>query len=225
MRVVVVEDDRILCAALVEALAHHGIDVPGAAHTADRAMELIDRHAPDVATIDLRLSPHGPPDEGLSLAERLRVRYPDVGLLAVSANPDPVYVERLLSMEEPPRAVGFLAKSQVGEMAVVVDALTRVARGELVVDPYVVRLLMSRRRSDDPLATLTPREREILALVATGLSNLAIAQRLSCAISNVEKNLSTVFGKLGLMPGEAGRRGVNLRVLATLAYLRSQGKT
>lgn len=228
MRVIVVEDDAMLRATFVTALTHVGVEVAGSAETADRALALVDEHAPDVLTLDLRLAGEAEPaDAGLRIAERVRARYPDVALLVVATEPKVAHAERLMALEEPPRAVGLMAKSSLGDMELITDALNRVVKGQIVVDSELVRELLAPRprRANapaDPLAALTPREREILSLVATGLSNLAIAQRLSCALSNVEKNLSTIFGKLGLATGpKAEQRNLNRRVLATLIYLRA----
>ncbi|MEV0197582.1 response regulator transcription factor [Nonomuraea sp. NPDC050691] len=228
MRVIVVEDDPMLRATFVTALTHLGVEVAGSAETADHALALVDEHAPDVVTLDLRLAKEPEPaDAGLRIAERVRARYPEVALLVLAGSPKVAHAEKLMALEEPPRAVGLMAKDSLGDMELITDAMSRVVKGQIVIDPQLVRQLLSPRparttSAADPLARLTPREREILALVATGLSNLAIAQKLSCALSNVERNLTTIFHKLGLVSADAGeQRSLNRRVLATLIYLRA----
>ncbi|MEZ0077414.1 response regulator [Planotetraspora sp. GP83] len=229
MRVIIVEDDPMLRTTYVTALTHLGVEVAGTAETMDRTLALVDEHAPDAVSLDLRLVKEPEPeDAGLRIAARIRARYPEVALLIVATSPKVEHVKRLMALEEPPRAVGLMAKSSLGDMELITDALTRVGKGQFVIDPGLIRELVSPRRNRgaepaDPLSTLTPREREILSLVASGLTNLAIAQRLACTLGNVEKNLSTVFGKLGVVSAEAARqRNLNRRVLATLIYLRGK---
>jgi DNA-binding NarL/FixJ family response regulator len=229
VRAIIVEDDAMLRTTFATALTALGVEVPGTAERADRTLALIDEHAPDVVTLDLRLAREADPaDAGLRIAERIRARYPEVALLVLATSPGPAHAERLLTMEEPPRSVGLMAKKNLGDMDSIIDAMGRVVKGQVVIDPDVIGVLLSPRRRrasepPDPLSTLTAREREILSLVATGLTNLAIAQRLSCMLSNVEKNLTTIFGKLGLISSDRhDERILNRRVLATLIYLRSQ---
>ncbi|MFI9821051.1 response regulator [Streptomyces sp. NPDC052013] len=227
MRVVVVEDDPMLRTAFVTALTHLGIEVVGSAETADHTLALIDEHAPDVVTLDLRLvADDRPADAGLRIAERVRALYPEVALLVVATDPTVEHVKRLMALE-PHRGVGLLAKRSLGEMELITDAISRVAKGQVHIDPGWVRdlLVPQPRAADaaDPLASLTPRERQILSLVAGGLTNLAIAQKLSCPLGNVERNLSTIFGKLGLA-SEAEQRRLNRRVVATLMYLRAENR-
>lgn len=226
MRVVVVEDDPMLRTTFVTALTHLGIDVAGSAETNDEAIALIDENAPDVVTLDLRLVKEArPADAGLRIAERVRALYPEVALLVVATDPKVEHVKRLMALE-PPRSVGLMAKSSLGDMELITDAMHRVVKGQVVIDPGWVReLLVPNPRptdgSADSLASLTPRERQILSLVARGLTNLAIAQKLSCTLGNVERNLSTIFGKLGLA-SEAEQRHLNRRVVATLMFLRAE---
>lgn len=171
---------------------------------------------PDVALLDIRLPPDFT-DEGLRLAETLRQRFPAVGLLILSSYAEVAYAERLLNLGE---GVGYLLKERVGNVREVVDAITRVAAGGVVIDPYVVRRLMERRRITDPLAVLTAHERRVLALVAEGRSNQAIATATGAALTTVEKHIPVIVTKLGLAAG-LDRRSVNVRVLATLEYLRN----
>ena len=219
MRVAIVEDEPLFLDALATSLASQQVDVVARARHADEALALIDHTAPDVALLDIRLPP-GFTDEGLRLAERVRATYPSVGLLVLSSYAEAAYAERLISMEQDTAAVGYLLKERVGDVAELLDALHRVAAGDVVVDPYVITRLMSRRRRHDPLAALTAHERRVLGLVAEGRSNLGIAQETGCRITTVEKHLTAITGKLGLTQA-TDRRSVNVRVLATLEYLRN----
>jgi DNA-binding NarL/FixJ family response regulator len=228
VRVIVVEDDPMLRATYVTALTAFGVEVAGTAETMDRTLALVDEHAPDAVSLDLRLVKEPKPeDAGLRIAARIRARYPEVALLIVATSPKVEHVKRLMALEEPPRAVGLMAKSSLGDMERITDALTRVGKGLLAIDDGLIQELVSPRPPRrggpaGPLSTLTPREREILSLVASGLTNLAIARRLACTLGNVEKYLSTVFGKLGLSAEDARQRNLNRRVLATLIYLRGK---
>lgn len=228
MRVVVVEDDPMLRTTFMAALTGTGVDVAGGAETADEAVALVDEHAPDVVTLDLRLVKEAEPaDAGLRIAERVRALYPEVALLVIATDPKVEHVKRLMALQ-PPRAVGLMAKSSLGDMEEITDAMTRVARGQVVIDSGWVRDLLVPQprpadRAPDPLESLTPRERRILSLVAGGLTNLAIAQELACTLGNVERNLSTIFGKLGLA-SDHEQRQLNRRVVATLMYLRAENR-
>ncbi len=225
MRAVIVEDQGFFLDLLTGALHGRGIEIIGRASTRPEALRIIDDTAPDLALLDIRLT-KARDDEGLRIAELARAQYPDVGLLVLSSYLEPAYAERLLSMEEPPRAIGYLGKERLGDLDELVEALTRIARGEVVIDRYIISKLMSRRRVADPLERLTPHERRILALVAEGRSNVGIAQGLGTKISTVERQLSAIFDKLGLAEAAGrDRRGINLRVLATLTFLRSGGVT
>jgi DNA-binding NarL/FixJ family response regulator len=225
MRVVIVEDERLFLDAVAEALLSRSIDVAARAANLDEAVRAVNVSAPDAALLDIRLPP-GYTDEGLRIAEELRRRYPDVGLLILSGVVEVAYVERLLNMEEHSRSVGYLLKERVGDVDELVEALHRVAAGEVVIDSYVIDRLMARRRRQDPLDALSPHERRVLSLVAEGRSNLGIAQHLDVKISTVEKHLSAITGKLGLLAiNGRDRQDVNVRVLATLEFLRSSGTT
>ena len=155
-------------------------------------------------------------DEGLVAAQRIRAEHPAIGVLVLSQYVEPSYAMRLL--EEHPERVGYLLKQRVFDVAVLVDALRRITEGETVVDPTIVSRLVGRRRRHDPLAELTTREREVLGLVAEGLSNGAIASRLFVTERTVEAHVKQVFLKLGLAINPESHR----RVLAVLAYLRSE---
>lgn len=219
MRVVIVEDQKLFLDALATALQAHRVEVAGRATDVASALAEVTRHQPDVALLDIHLPP-GLTDEGLRLAETLRGKFPRVGLLILSANAEVAYAERVLNIEDDARGVGYLLKERVGDVSELIDAITRVAGGGVVIDPQVVRRLMSRRRLTDPLAVLTAHERRVLALVAEGRSNQAIATETGAQVSTVEKHLSVIVGKLGLKAG-VDRRSVNVRVLAALEYLRN----
>ena len=171
---------------------------------------------PDAAIVDIRMPPTHT-DEGIVAAQRIRAEHPDVAVLVLSHYVEPAYALRLL--EEHPEKVGYLLKERVFDVAVLVDALRRLADGETVVDPTIVARLVRRKRQDDPLDELTPRERETLELVAEGLSNSAIAMRLFVTQRTVEAHVKQIFLKLGLDANPASHR----RVRAVLAYLRSTG--
>lgn len=225
MKVVIVEDQHLFLDALATALDSHDIKVVGRARNLDEALAIVDRTAPHVALLDIRLPPDYT-DEGLRIAELLRQKFPQVGLLVLSSYAEAAYAERLVAIEPDTHAVGYLLKERVGNVAELIDAINRVAAGDVVIDSHVVTRLMSRRRHRDPLAKLTAHERRILALVAEGRSNLAIAQHTGSQISTVEKHLSTINAKLGLNQAPAGgRRSVNVRVLATLEFLRGSSST
>lgn len=199
------------------------IEVAARATSLEEALRAVNESAPDAALIDIRLPPDYT-DEGLRIAEELRRRYPDVGLLILSGIAEVAYVERLLNLEEHSRSVGYLLKDRVGDVDELAAALNRVAAGEVVIDSTIIDRLMARRRRQDPLDALTPHERRVLSLVAEGRSNLSIAQYLNVKISTVEKHLSAITSKLGLLAiNGRDRRDVNVRVLATLEFLRSSG--
>jgi DNA-binding NarL/FixJ family response regulator len=221
MKAVIVEDQGFFLDLLSAALGGRGIEITGRASTQAEALRIIDETAPDLALLDIRLTRERD-DEGLRIAELVRARYPEVGLLVLSSYLEPAYAERLLSIDEPPRAIGYLGKERLGDLEELVEALTRIARGGVVIDRHIISTLMSRRRVTDPLERLTPHERRILELVAEGRSNVGIAQALGTKISTVERQLSAIFDKLGLAEAtESDRRAINLRVLATLTFLRS----
>lgn len=220
MRIVIVENEGLLLDLLTDALRGRGIEVVARARTREEALPLVDETAPDLALLDIRLVDSRDTD-GLELAEVVRARYPDVGLLMLSDYVEAAYAERLLSMERVPRAIGYLGKERLGNLDDLIEAFIRIIRGEVVVDPEIISKLMSRRRVVDPLEQLTPHERRVLALMAEGRSNRGIAHELNTKISTVEKQLSTITHKLGL-PESRGSL-YNLRVLATLTFLRSSG--
>jgi DNA-binding NarL/FixJ family response regulator len=215
MRVVVADDVMLTREGIVHLLDEAGIDVVAQAEDADGLLREVRLKQPDAAIVDIRMPPTHT-DEGLVATQRIRANHPAIGVLVLSQYVEPSYALRLL--EEHPERVGYLLKQRVFDVAVLVDALRRIGDGETVVDPTIVSRLVGRQRRHDPLAELTAREREVLGLVAEGLSNGAIASRLFVAERTVEAHVKQVFLKLGLAINPASHR----RVLAVLAYLRSE---
>ena len=214
LRVVVADDTMLTRAGIVRLLRDAGIDVVAEAEDASGLLRRVRSLRPDIAIVDIRMPPTHT-DEGLVAAQQIRSEQPDVGVLVLSQYVEPAYAMRLL--EEHPEGVGYLLKERVFDVAVLVDALRRIAERESVVDPTIVSRLVGRRRREDPLAELTPREREVLELVAEGLSNVAIAGRLFVTERTVEAHVKQIFLKLRLAATPDSHR----RVLAVLAYLRS----
>jgi DNA-binding NarL/FixJ family response regulator len=216
VRVVVADDVMVTRAGIVRLLREAGIDVVAEAENADELLRHVSLSRPDAAIVDIRMPPTQT-DEGLVAAQRIRAEHPDVGVLVLSQYVEPSYATRLL--EEHPERVGYLLKERVFDVAILVDALRRIGDGETVVDPTIVSRLFGRRRRVDPLGELTAREREVLALVAEGLSNRAIAARLFVTDRTVEAHVKQIFMKLGLEVNPDSHR----RVLAVLAYVRGGG--
>jgi serine/threonine-protein kinase len=213
MRVVVADDTALTREGIEHMLEAGGMDVVGRAGDADTLLRLVDQLRPDVAVVDIRMPPTHT-DEGLVAAARIRTVHPDVGVLVLSQYLEPSYALRLV--EDHPEQVGYLLKERVFAASALVDAVRRVHEGETVVDPTIVSALFGRRRRNDPLGTLSPREREVLGLVAEGLSNKAIAGRLHVSERTVESHVTQIFLKLRLDEGGGSHR----RVLAVLAFLR-----
>ena len=214
MRVVVADDVMLTREGIAHLLVEAGIDVVAQAEDADGVLREVRLKQPDVAIVDIRMPPTHT-DEGLVAAQRIRADHPAIGVLVLSQYVEPSYALRLL--EEHPERVGYLLKQRVFDVAVLVDALRRIVDGETVVDPTIVSRLVGRQRRHDPLAELTPREREVLSLVAEGLSNGAIASRLFVTERTVEAHVKQIFQKLDLRASSDSHR----RVLAVLAYLRA----
>ena len=214
MRVAIAEDSVLLREGLARLLDDAGFDVVAQCGTADELMLKLNSYELDVAIIDIRLPPtHS--DEGLRAALEIRSSHPSVAVLVLSQ-----YVELGLAMKllsDSAERTGYLLKDRIGDVDEFVDAVRRVAAGGSAVDPIIVSTLLSQRRSDDPLAELTPREREVLELMATGSSNQGIADKLVITLRAVEKYVSSIFGKLGLPSTGSESR----RVLAVLLYLRA----
>ncbi|WP_086846528.1 response regulator transcription factor [Amycolatopsis kentuckyensis] len=214
MRIVIAEDSTILRQGLVELLTFRGHEVVAAVKDADALREAVSDHTPDVSIVDIRMPPTHT-DEGLRAAITLRRELPGCAILLFSQYVETKYAAQLLA--DRAGGVGYLLKDRVAEVSDFLDALRRVADGETVLDPEVVSQLFSATRRTDALGGLTPREREVLGLMAEGRSNSAIATELFLSPGSVEKYVTSIFGKLGLPPSE----GDNRRVLAVLRYLES----
>jgi DNA-binding NarL/FixJ family response regulator len=213
VRVVVADDAMLTREGIVHLLDEAGVDVLAQADDADGLLRAVTRWSPDVAVVDIKMPPTHT-DEGLVAAQRIRDEQPDVAVLVLSQYLEPSYAMRLL--ERHPEKVGYLLKERIFAAAVLVDALHRVCDGETVVDPTIVSRLFRRRRDDDPLATLSRREHDVLELVAEGLSNKAIADHLHVAARTVESHVTQIFLKLGVDTSPDSHR----RVLAVLSFLR-----
>jgi DNA-binding NarL/FixJ family response regulator/class 3 adenylate cyclase len=214
MRVVVAEDSVLLREGIARLLDDAGIEVVGQAGTADELMLKVRSYKPDVAIVDIRMPPTQT-DEGLRAAKEIREKHPQTAVLVLSQYLEPAYALELLS--ESAEGVGYLLKDRVADIPEFVAAVKRVGEGGSALDPSVVSQLVGRRRQDDPIDQLTPREREVLELMAEGLSNIAIAERLVVTERAVEKHVTSIFGKLRLGADSEHHR----RVLAVLAYLRA----
>jgi DNA-binding NarL/FixJ family response regulator len=214
MRVVVADDSLLTREGIVRMLIEAGVDVVAQAADGRELLAKIDETAPDVAVIDIKMPPTFS-DEGLVAAASVRERYPEVGILVLSQYLETGYAMRLI--ESVPESTGYLLKDRIADIAVLVDALRRIRDGETVIDPTIVTRLLGRRRERDPLESLTARERDVLALVAEGLSNRAIAERLHIAERTVETHVTAIFLKLHLPDEPATHR----RVRAVIEYLRS----
>ncbi|MGE5286987.1 MAG: response regulator transcription factor [Micromonosporaceae bacterium] len=214
MRVVIAEDAAMMREGLVRLLEDRGHEVCAAVADGDVLIAAVERHDPDVAVVDVRMPPTHT-DEGLRAALELRRSHPATGVLVFSQYIETRYAARLL--EGSAAGVGYLLKDRVADVAEFADALARVAAGGTALDPEVVRQLLRASRHAGGLATLTAREREVLALMAEGRSNAGIADSLVISAGAVEKHVANIFAKLGLPPSE----GDNRRVLAVLQYLRS----
>jgi serine/threonine-protein kinase len=214
MRVVIAEDSVLLREGLVRLLRDAGFAVVGTAVNAVELVRQVGELRPSVAITDIRMPPTQT-DEGLAAAQEIRRLYPEVGVLVLSQYVDPRYATRLL--EEYPERVGYLLKDRVSDVAVLADAIRRIDRGECVVDPTIVSRLMSRRRRGGGVAALTDDEQELLALVAEGHSNDAVAERLGADPDAVEKDVADLFAKLEIDTAPNDIR----RVLAVLASMRS----
>jgi DNA-binding NarL/FixJ family response regulator len=214
MRVALAEDSVLLREGVVRLLRDAGFDVVAQCGDAEDLIRRVNGHDIDVAIVDIRLPPTHK-DEGLRAALEIRADHPSVGVLVLSQ-----YVELGLAMKllaDSAEGVGYLLKDRISDVDEFVAAVRRVAEGGSALDPIIVSTLLERRRSDDPLTELTPREREVLQLMATGSSNQGIADALVITLRAVEKYVSSIFGKLGLPSTGSESR----RVLAVLMFLRS----
>jgi len=214
MRVVIADDSVLLREGIARLLEDSGFEVAGQAGDGEDLLRKVGAHKPDVAVVDVRMPPtHS--DEGLRAALRIRSEHPDTAVLVLSQYVDEASALELLS--ESSESIGYLLKDRVADVESFTDAVRRVADGGSALDPEVVGLLLGRRRREDPLAVLSPREREVLALMAEGRSNAAMAEAQGVTERAVEKHVTSIFSKLDLAPTVVDHR----RVLAVLAYMRS----
>jgi len=214
MRVVLADDSVLLREGIASLLAESGFEVVGQSGTADDLLLKVRSYTPDVAIVDIRMPPTNT-TEGLEAAKEIRERYPNVGVLLLSQYIEAGYALELL--QENAEGVGYLLKDRISDVKEFADAVRRVGEGGSALDPAVVSRLVGRKREDDPLADLTPREREVLELIAEGRSNQAIAERLVVTPRAVEKHVTSIFGKLRLPATVEDHR----RVLAALTFLSS----
>jgi DNA-binding NarL/FixJ family response regulator/class 3 adenylate cyclase len=213
LKVVLAEDSVLLREGIARLLADSGFDIVGQSASADDLMLKVRSYSPDVVITDIRMPPTQT-DEGLRAAQEIRSSYPDIGVLVLSQYVEPGYAMELLA--DSAEGVGYLLKDRVADVDEFIAAVRRVAEGGSALDPALVTQLVGRRRRDDPLDDLTPREREVLELMAEGRSNQGIAHRLVVTERAVEKHVTSIFAKLRLPPAPADHR----RVLAVLAFLR-----
>jgi DNA-binding NarL/FixJ family response regulator len=212
MRVVIAEDSVLLRAGLTRLLTESGLDVVAAVGDAAALVEVVERVQPDLVVVDVRMPPTNT-DEGIRAAVEIRRRWPNVGILVLSQYVEERYASDLLAGDT--SGVGYLLKDRVADVRDFVDAVRRVGTGGTALDPEVVAQLLARSRRRDPLERLTPREREVLALMAEGRSNAAIALSLVVSDGAIEKHVRSIFTKLDLPPTELDHR----RVLAVLQWL------
>ena len=212
MRVVVAEDSALFREGLVRLLAEAGVDVVGEARNAHELRTVVERERPDVVIVDVRMPPTHT-DEGTRVAKELKAAQPDLGILVLSQVVETKHALDLFS--EWPEGFGYLLKDRVAAVDDFLDSLRRVAAGGTAIDPEVVGQLMGRRRARDPLEDLSPREREVLGLMAEGLSNHGICERLVLSPKTIETHVNSIFTKLRLAPAADDHR----RVLAVLTFL------
>ncbi len=212
MRVLIAEDSVLLREGLVHLLTDAGMDVVEAVDDADELLRAVDEHLPDICVVDIRMPPTHT-DEGVRAALVIRAQHPDVGVLMLSQWVEERYATDLIASDT--RGFGYLLKDRVADVREFLEAVRRVADGGTALDPEVVSQLLVRSRRKDPLAGLTPRETDVLRLMAEGRSNTGIATELVVTEGAVEKHVSSIFGKLGLPPAEQDHR----RVLAVLRWI------
>jgi DNA-binding NarL/FixJ family response regulator/class 3 adenylate cyclase len=213
LRVVLADDAVLLREGIARLLTEAGFEVVGQSGTAEDLLRKVRSYEPDVAVVDIRMPP-SQTDEGLRAAQEIRTSHPGVGVLVLSQHIEPAYAMELLA--ESAEGVGYLLKDRVSDLDEFAAAVRRVAEGGSALDPALVTQLVGRRRRHDPIEALTPREREVLELMAEGRSNQAIGERLFITPRAVEKHITSIFGKLRLPPAPEDHR----RVLAVLAFLR-----
>jgi DNA-binding NarL/FixJ family response regulator len=214
MRIVIAEDSVLLRAGLVRLLADAGHDVVATVGDADSLVEVVERNAPDLCVVDVRMPPTHT-DDGLRAAMTIRSRWPGVGILVLSQYVEERYATDLLA--DGTDGLGYLLKDRIADVSQFLDAVVRVGDGGTALDPEVVSQLFARSRKRDPLDQLSPREREVLGLMAEGRTNTAIARELVVSDGAVEKHVGNIFTKLDLPPTDTDHR----RVLAVLRWLES----
>ncbi len=212
MRIVIAEDDTLLREGLGLVLRNEGFDVVAAVGDPESFLVAVEEHRPDIAVVDVRMPPTHT-DEGIKAAVRARRAHPDLAVLVLSAYVEQSFATDLLA--DGADRVGYLLKERVGRVDAFVEALQRVADGGTAIDPEVVAQLFAKRRSGDPLERLTPREKEVLSVMAEGLGNTALGQRLHITENAVHKHIRNIFAKLDLSPDDQNDR----RVAAVLRYL------
>jgi DNA-binding NarL/FixJ family response regulator len=214
MRVVLADDTMLLREGVALLLAEAGFDVVDQAETGEALVELVGRHRPEVAIVDLRMPPTHT-DEGIKAAIAIREQHPSVGVMVLSQHADIPLAMKLL--DRGTEGIGYMLKDRVADLDDFADALRRVANGGSALDPTIVSQLLSKRREAGPLDDVTPREREVLELMAEGRSNQGIAERLDISERGVQKHVTSIFDKLGIPAGTDDHR----RVLAVLTFLRA----
>jgi DNA-binding NarL/FixJ family response regulator len=214
LRVVIAEDSVLMREGIASLLEGAGFEIVGKSSTADDLLLKVRSYKPHVAIVDIRMPPSHT-DEGLVAAKAIREQHPDVGVLVLSQYVEPSYAMELIADDA--EGVGYLLKDRIPDVDEFRSSVRRVAEGGSALDPAIVTQLVGRRRGDEPLETLTPREREVLELMAEGRSNQSIAQKLVVTERAVEKHVTSIFGKLRLPATPEDHR----RVLAVLAFLRS----
>lgn len=212
MRILIAEDSVLLRAGLIRLLIDAGHDVIASVGDADALIEAVERHRPELAIVDVRMPPTNT-DDGIQAALAIRANWPEVGILVLSQYVEERYATELLAKNTD--GLGYLLKDRVADVTDFLAAVTRVGTGGTALDPEVVAQLLARSRHRDPLATLTPRERDVLGLMAEGRSNAGIATALVVNAGTVEKHVTNIFTKLDLPPANTGHR----RVLAVLRWL------
>lgn len=217
VRIVIAEDSVLLREGLVRLLRESGAEVLAAVSNKDDLLAAVHEHSPEMVLTDVRMPP-GFSDEGLRAAEQIRAQYPHIGILVLSQYVELTYATDLLAGASTPGAggLGYLLKDRIARLEEMTDALERIHAGGVVLDPEVVSAAFSKPRSN-PLENLTPRERDVLGLMAEGRTNAAIAQALFLSAGAVEKNISSIFTKMGLAPTQDDHR----RVLAVLAWMKA----
>jgi len=215
MRIVIAEDSVLLRAGLTRILADAGDEIVATVGDADALIGVVERNLPDLAIVDVRMPPTHT-DDGLRAALTIRNRWPAVGILVLSQYVEERYATELLANDT--RAIGYLLKDRIADVSDFIEAVRRVGGGGTALDPEVVSQLLARSRQSDPLAALSPREREVLALMAEGRTNAAIARTLIVSDKAIEKHVSNIFMKLDLPPSDSEHR----RVMAVLRWLEGE---